>query len=170
MKFFMFYIGGDCGNSNIELHDVRFSLGETAEDCRDDLRRQWWGEPKSLHPDCWGEIEQADGYDVVLSSETSASTNEQKLFFLNLGGYGSREFGELHRNILLVAPDAKAATKKALQQSRGWTLPHKDNVFEVEKAIDVSELTASYMHRLHLIPASEERPFRFSCAYIRIGL
>ncbi len=144
MKLFMFYIGGDCGNSNIELHDVRFSIGETAEDCRDDLRRQWWGEPKSLHLDCWGEIEQADGYDVVLSPETSGSENEQKLFFLNLGGYNPEEFGELHKNILLVAPDAKSATKKALQQIRNWTLPHKDNVFEVEKAINVSELTASY--------------------------
>ena len=49
MKLFMFYIGGDCANSNIELHDVRFSIGETAEECRDDLRQQWWGEPKSLH-------------------------------------------------------------------------------------------------------------------------
>ena len=66
MKLFMFYIGGDCGNSNIELHDIRFSVGETAEDCRDDLRRHWWGEPKSLHLDCWGEVEQADGFDVSL--------------------------------------------------------------------------------------------------------
>jgi hypothetical protein len=28
MKLFMFYVGGDCGNSNIELHDVRFSAGD----------------------------------------------------------------------------------------------------------------------------------------------
>ena len=40
MKLFMFYVGGDCGNANVELHDVRFSVGETAEDCFDDLRRQ----------------------------------------------------------------------------------------------------------------------------------
>jgi hypothetical protein len=25
------YVGGDCGNSNIELHDVRFSIGNSAE-------------------------------------------------------------------------------------------------------------------------------------------
>jgi hypothetical protein len=41
MKLFMFYVGGDCGNSNIELHDVRFSAGETPEACHEDLRRQW---------------------------------------------------------------------------------------------------------------------------------
>jgi hypothetical protein len=28
MKLFMFYVGGNCGNSNVELHDVRFSIGD----------------------------------------------------------------------------------------------------------------------------------------------
>ena len=56
MKLYMFYVGGDCGSSNIELHDIRFSVGETPEDCFDDLRRQWWGEPKSLHLDSWGAV------------------------------------------------------------------------------------------------------------------
>src|SRR5258708_13927838 len=49
MKHFMFYVGGDCGNSNVELHDVRFSVGETPQDSSADLRRQWWGDAKSLH-------------------------------------------------------------------------------------------------------------------------
>jgi hypothetical protein len=51
MKLFMFYVGGNCGNSNVELHDVRFAIGDAPEDCYDDLRRQWWGDPKSLHLD-----------------------------------------------------------------------------------------------------------------------
>ncbi|MBO9101139.1 MULTISPECIES: DUF1543 domain-containing protein [unclassified Rhizobium] len=170
MKLFMFYIGGDCGNSNIELHDVRFSIGETAEDCRDDLRNQWWGDPKSLHLDCWGAVEQADGYDVTLTTELLEQAPATKLFFVNLGGYDPTEFGELHRNILLVASDAKAATKKALQQIRNWKLPHKDNVFEVEKAVDVTELMGRYGYRLKLTEATSVKPFGFTCAYIRIGV
>lgn len=71
---------------------------------------------------------------------------------------------------MLVAPDAKAATKKALQPIKSWTLPHKDNVFEVEKAIDVTELMSRYGYRLQLAKAKEERPFQFQCAYIRIGI
>jgi Domain of Unknown Function (DUF1543) len=98
MKLFVFHVGGDCGNSNVELHDVRFSVGETAEDCFDDLRRQWWGEPKSLHLDAWGAVEQADGYDVELSAEPSKSA-QAKLFFVNLGGYDPAEFTELQRNV-----------------------------------------------------------------------
>lgn len=168
MKLFMFYVGGDCGNSNVELHDVRFSIGETAKDCYPDLRRQWWGDPKSLHLDCWGAVEQADGYDVLLTPDVSA-TSEQHLFFCNLGGYDRQEFSELHRNILLVAPDAKAATRKALTMIRGWTLPHKDNVFEVEKAIDVSAWMNEYGYSLVLSKATEEKPFVFDCAYVRIG-
>ncbi len=49
-------------------------------------------------------------------------------------------------------------------------LPHKDNVFEVEKAIDVTELMSRYGYRLQLAKEKEERPFQFQCAYIRIGI
>jgi hypothetical protein len=79
MKLFMFYVGGDCGGSNIELHDIRFSVGETPEDCHDDLRRQWWGTPESLHLDCWGAVEHADGYHVALTT-TAPSEQPGKLF------------------------------------------------------------------------------------------
>src|ERR1700753_3610294 len=113
MKLFMFYVGGNYGNSNVELHDVRFSIGETAEDCFDDLRRQWWGDPDSLHLDCWGEVTQADGFDVALTKQAPGASSDS-LFFVNLGGYDPAEFSELHKNILLVAPDAKAAKAKAL--------------------------------------------------------
>ena len=74
MKLFMFYVGGNCGNSNVELHDVRFSIGETQEDCHEDLRKQWWGNPESLHLDCWGAVEQADGFDVALTKEAAADS------------------------------------------------------------------------------------------------
>lgn len=168
MKLFMFYVGGDCGNSNVELHDVRFSIGRTAQDCWPDLRTQWWGEPKSLHLDCWGEVEQADGYDVVLTQE-AIEESEHKLFFVNLGGYDPKEFGELHKNILLVAPDAKAAAAKALERIQSWSLPHKDNVFEVEKAVDISAAMEQYGYGLKLTKAAIETPFVFECDYVPIG-
>ena len=168
MKLFMFYVGGDCNNANVELHDVRFSIGETPEDCFDDLRRQWWGEPKSLHLDCWGAVEQADGYDIELSAEPLA-TAQDKLFFVNLGGYDPSEFAELHRNVLIVAADDKAAKARAKAQVDNWCKPHRDNLFEIEKMLD---LTASMQHHgYHLVlrPASSEKPFRFQCDYRPIG-
>ena len=168
MKLFMFYIGGDYGHSNIELHDIRFSVGTSPEDCHDDLRRQWWGDPKSLHLDCWGAVEQADGFDVTLT-ETPPVDTPLKLFFVNLGGYSELEFGELHRNVLIVATDAAAAKRKALREINGWSQPHKDRLFEIEKAIDVSALMTGYGRCLTLTQANVERPFAFQCEYLPIG-
>ena len=88
-------------------------------------------------------MEQADGYDVHLTTRPAESTG-QKLFFVNLGGYNTTEFAELHKNILRIATDAKAATRKALAQIRTWSLPHKDNVFEAEKAVDVTAMMTQY--------------------------
>ena len=168
MKLFVFYIGGDCGSSNIELHDIRFSIGETAEACHDDLRRQWWGEPKSLHLDCWGELRQADGFDIkVVKAPTVASEN--RLFFLNLGGYDLGRFEELHKNVFKVAPDAREATKRALGEIRHWALPHKDNVFEVEKVIDVGAQVRDGGYSLELTKAHAEVPFEFVCKYLRLA-
>jgi hypothetical protein len=168
MKLFMFYIGGNCGSSNIELHDIRFSVGNLPEDCYDDLRRQWWGDAKSLHLDCWGPIEQADGYDVTLTTAPQGDSLS-KLFFVNLGGYNPLEFGELHSNVLIVAPDTATAKQKALGQVNGWSQPHKDRLFEIEKAIDVTVLTKSYGCVLTLKPATTEKPFVFHCEYLPIG-
>ena len=168
MKLFMFYVGGNCGNSNVELHDVRFAIGDAPEDCYDDLRRQWWGDPKSLHLDSWGIVEQTDGYDVTLTMAEQNDTSP-KLFFVNLGGYDPREFGELHKNILIVAPDIKRAKQKALEQVNHWVQPHKDRIFEIEQAVDLSSLTRDYGYALSLRPAAVSKPFVFQCLYLPLS-
>jgi hypothetical protein len=168
MKLFMFHVGGHCGSSNVELHDVRFSVGETPEDCYADLRRQWWGDPGSLHLDSWGEVLQADGYDISIVRGGAPETGD-KLFFVNLGGYDAGEFGELHKNLLIVAADARAAKAKALAHVNGWFKPHKDRIFEVEKAVDITEALGSEGYALTLTPASSERTFSFTCYYLPIA-
>jgi hypothetical protein len=45
------------------------------------------------------------------------------------------------------------------------SLRHKDNVFEVEKAIDVSASFSHYGYSLALTKARVERSFEFTCAY-----
>ena len=164
----MFYVGGNFRNSNVELHDVRFSIGETAEDCHEDLRRQWWGDPESLHLDCWGAVEQADGFDVALTKD-APHEDPNKLFFVNLGGYDPAEFTELHRNVLLVTPDANAAKAKAKSAIRHWTTPHKDRLFDVEQAVDLSALMQAYGYSLKLTKAVSEKPFAFICKYLPIA-
>lgn len=166
MKLFMFYIGGDCGSSNIELHDVRFSVGEKAEDCYDDLRRQWWGDPKSLHLDCWGAVEQADGFDITLTREPS--NDAHKLFFLNMGGYDPGQFEELHKNVLLVGKTPHEVMMRALKELKIWKSPHRDAILEVEKTICVNDALNNTGYFLHLTPALGEKPFAFTCQYKKL--
>lgn len=168
MKLFMFQVGGNFRNSNVELHDIRFSIGETAEDCYSDLRSQWWGDPKSLHLDCWGAVEQADGYDISLVAEGGEPTAD-RLFFVNLGGYSPTEFAELHKNVLVVAENAAKAKKKALTLVQGWSLPHKDRLFEVDKAMDLSAELQRRGCSLRLDKAAELKPFVFTCDYVPIA-
>ncbi|SCM76040.1 conserved hypothetical protein [uncultured Pleomorphomonas sp.] len=168
VKLFMFQVGGNFRNSNVELHDIRFSIGETAEDCYADLRSQWWGDPQSLHLDCWGEVEQADGYDVSLAADGGEPAAD-RLFFVNLGGYSPTEFTELHRNVLIVARDAAAAKAKALTLVRDWSLPHKDRLFEVDKAVDLSATLRQSGYSIRLAKASAPKPFVFTCNYVPIA-
>lgn len=168
MKLFMFYVGGNCGNSNVELHDVRFSIGETPEDCHADLRHQWWGDADSLHLDCWGAVEQADGFDIALTTD-KPTENADRLFFVNLGGYDPAEFSELHKNVLLVTRDADTAKAKAKAQIQHWSAPHRDKLFDVEKAVDVTALMQRYGCSLKLTKAAGEKPFTFVCQYLPIA-
>lgn len=133
----MFQIGGNYGGLNVELHDVRFSIGDTIQDCYDDLREHWWEDPKSLHLDYWGEVNQVDGYDTRILPK-SKIVSENKLFFLNLGGYDPAEFGELHKNMLLLMPDIASAKKRALLEVKNWSQPHKANIFGVEKTLNLN--------------------------------
>ncbi|MCB8876338.1 DUF1543 domain-containing protein [Acidisoma silvae] len=168
MQLFMVYVGGSFANSNTELHDVRFSVGAAIEDCYDDLRAQWWGTPASLHLDAWAPIAYADGYTVSVEPGAAPGMVE-KLFFINLGGYTPDEFGELHRNILLVAPDAATAKQRALAQITPWSEPHRDQLFEVEHSVDLSAALAAQGLALHLRPTQTETPFSFDFGYRPIG-
>ena len=110
MKLFAVYIGGDIKGANIELHDMRFVLADSIESSYDEVRRQWWGTPSSLHIDCWCELSRADGYRILLKPEPSTDT--KKLYYVNVGGYDGKEFAELHKNIFVVEEtESKAKVK-----------------------------------------------------------
>lgn len=169
IKLFMFYVGGHFRNSNIELHDVRFTLGKKPQDCYDDLRQQWWGTPSSLHVDSWAEITHADGYEVRLSDQPF--TGPEKLFFLNLGGYNAEDFEEVHKNVLIVSNDQKSAIQKSVQaQKHLWKQPHKDTVLELEKAISLSAMFKKQNIFLHLSQTGKVKPLAFTTKYIRLGI
>lgn len=167
MKLFAFYIGGSAPGSLIELHDVRFACGGTIEDTFPALRAGWWGKPNSLHLDCWGELTSADGHDITLSTQPSDA--EDKLWFVNLGGYDPADFTELHQNVFVVAPTASKAQVRALKQAPQWSQRHRDYVHDVENVFCIDEAVKEQGLYLRLTKTDTPRSFTFECGYWPIG-
>jgi hypothetical protein len=165
MKLFAFYIGGEIAGGNLEIHDVRFCVGEAPEDCYQDLRTKWWGTPKSLHIDCHGTLEVIDGYRVTL--EEKPFYGPERLYFVNLGGYDPAQFIELHRNVLLVARDEKDAKSRALKTVRTWKSPHKDDLFAIDTLLPIGPSFNS--HYVHLTKTEAPNAFPFSCSYKKLS-
>jgi len=166
MKLFAVYIGGKTKSSLIEVHDMRFMIGNTIEDTYEDLRASWWGTPKSLHMDCFGELVSADGYNVVLKTEPSSAV--EKLYFVNLGGYHPEEFTEQHKNVFVVAETEALAKDRALQQTQGWALPHKDAMYEVEEIFCLDVFARQKGFYIHLEKTDAPRPFKFKCGFFKL--
>jgi hypothetical protein len=166
MKLFAIYIGGEFPGANIEIHDVRFVVAASIEDTHDELRRQWWGAPRSLHIDCWTEVVHADGYDISLLPEPYVGP--EKLFFVNLGGYERGEFAERHRNVFVVAENEAKAKSRALKGVREWIEPHRDDLYEAEKAFCLSEPIGDLRLHVHLQRATTVSEPASTCRYVPI--
>lgn len=170
MHLFIIYIGGGHPQALVELHDIRILVAQTIEDTYDRLRQSWWGSPSSLHLDAWGIVTDADGYQIQLSTTPPANT-QLKLYFVNLGGYDSQKFTELHQNIFVVAQDPQQAKLRAVQHISHWESPHRDYLYAVDDVHEVNTLlqTTAERHYVHLHPTKTSTPFEFTCGYTPIG-
>lgn len=167
MNLFVIYVGGKTATSLIEVHDIHFGVGETIEDTYEQIRKQWWGTPRSLHLDAWGKLTSVDDYNITLQKD--AAKNDQKLYFINLGGYDPKEFTELHKNIFVVAENESEAKLKAKTTIRHWDVPHKDNLYDLDDCINVSELLQKQGLAIQLERTTNPAPFDFTCKYVPIG-
>lgn len=166
LKLFVFYIGGSTANSLIELHDVRICAGATMQDTYDFVRSEWWGTPESLHLDCWGELTSADGHNIVLSEAPPPATDD-KLWFVNLGGYDPDDFTEQHKNVFVVAPTQSKAKVRALKQILHWKSHHEDYSYDVEQMTSVNDLLARQGLYIHLQKTDNPVPFVFGYGFNR---
>ncbi len=78
MNLYMFYLGGNAGKSNIEVHDIQFVAANTPEEAWPALKKAWFGDKNKVHLDGYTQITWVDGYSVSLRE--SPSHTSQKLF------------------------------------------------------------------------------------------
>ena len=117
-SLFIVVLGGRSLKSNIEIHDVRWVIGDSIEDTFPELREQWIGEIKGLHIDSYKCIKYVDGYEIIISKSNKDNINFLKtedltLWFVNLGGYHPKKMYEEHEFNLIVAQKAIEAKRKA---------------------------------------------------------
>ena len=134
-RLFLVVLGGRINGCNVELHDVRWVIGETIEDTIKTLKSEWFGNKKGLHIDSYREILHVDGMSVTVvhSLTTNNSLNENKLWFVNLGGYSSQSMAEQHEFGIVVARTAQSA--KAIAKQRwlnGMNQIHKDDLYKID--------------------------------------
>jgi hypothetical protein len=69
-----------------------------------------------VHIDAWTKVEYADGYKVTIQAKTEIlPETEQKLYFINLGGYKENEFEEYHKKLFVVATAVSEAINKIIE-------------------------------------------------------
>lgn len=157
MNLYMFYIGGNAGKSNIEVHDIQFVAANQPKDTWPALREAWFGDSDKIHIDGYSRITWADGYSVSLSPEPSPSA--QKLFFVNAGGYRPDTLAELHEFDLFVAENAQGAKKKAMKTLLcGVDQQHKDNLKEVDDCLLLEKIGDLFIHLTPCETGVRDRP------------
>ena len=165
LSLFIVVLGGRSLKSNIEIHDVRWVLGESIEDTFSELRKQWLGKRSGLHIDSYKRIQYVDGYKITVSESNkensiSHKTEEDSLWFINLGGYNPKRMYEEHEFSLVIARTYIEAKKKA---KKNWESnlknKHNDDYSGINYFEQVDDLHPIKIKNweINLIPDPERR-------------
>lgn len=148
-SLFIVMLGGRHARANTEVHDVVIAVGDSLRDTYPQLKNAWFGEQKGLHIDAWAQINGVafEGIKYRLQFVDAApNQSDQKLFLINLGGYDAREFGELHRYVLVVAQNEIVAKQRGKDYfSTNWQKQHTDRVLDVDDCISIDQIHGRYV-------------------------
>ncbi len=164
-NIFIVVLGGRKNKSNIELHDVRWVIGETIGDTFDQLRREWFGDRNGLHIDSYIKVKFIDGFFVRVREKVNKrfdsfdNDENERLWFINLGGYSPNNLVEYHNFQLLIAKTKKDARNKAMRRiSDKYELGHIDDIKEVKCSLPEKQLPLfETPWEISLIPDSKNR-------------
>lgn len=146
LTLFMVQLGGRPKGRLIEQHDIFFGVANQVSELIDDINQHWPEVKNKWHIDAYRAISKVDNYAIRLvesSSETERandveSSNDLKLFFINLGGYQRGSFEEFHYKLLIVAATQADAIKQAKQSEfyKQFTFKDKASPFNAASHID----------------------------------
>lgn len=101
-----------------EQHDVFFGIANSLKELIPSIKQSWPEAEGNIHIDAWREVTAVGNHNISVISKTNSDIGtENKLFFLNLGGYKPGEFDEFHYKMLTVAKNPSEAIKNAKQEA-----------------------------------------------------
>lgn len=154
---YIFYLGGNAGKSNIEVHDIQFAAVEKPDDAWQMLRDSWFGDVNKVHIDGYARLTWADGYTISLSTIPPDEEN-LRLYFVNIGAYHPSALAELHAFDFFVAQDKREAKERGLATLlKGMLHQHKDNLTDIDDCLLLEKVGGFYVH---LAPSERGVPFR----------
>ncbi|MFC0182903.1 protein of unknown function [Pseudarcicella hirudinis] len=183
LKLYMVLLGCKPTGRHVEQHDIFFGIADSLKELVNDMEA-FWPEAGKIHIDAWREVTNVDGFKIQVSLKQAAedfTEQNNKLFFINLGGYQENKFEEQHYFMLTVKQDRAAAFKEAKQ-----TLFFQNNHFEGASShiddkygIDVDELyeiedilspSQKEKYKIKLSPSSETEQDPIHLGYLKLSL
>lgn len=160
LKLYMILLGCKPIGRNTEQHDLFFGIGGSLSDVKNDIIDFWKEANGKIHIDGWREVQSVDGYKIEVNERKEASpSTEEKLFFINLGGYKQNEFEEYHYKLLAVSKDRGAAIQKAKQTAfykhTGFkgAVSHIDDKYgiDVDDIYEIEDVLPSHLKKQYSI-------------------
>ncbi|MBL4675301.1 MAG: DUF1543 domain-containing protein [Mucilaginibacter sp.] len=113
-KLFMLLLGSKAPGRHVEQHDFYFGIATTLKELIPKIKAFWPEAVKNLHIDAYREVTSVNGHAISIAEKTANQPEqENKLFFINLGGYQANQMAETHYTVLSVQADHAAAVQEA---------------------------------------------------------
>ncbi|MGJ1206022.1 DUF1543 domain-containing protein [Sphingobacterium lactis] len=174
---FMLVIGGKPDGRFTEQHDVFFGIAAELKELVPALHTFWPALEGKMHIDSWRRVTKVDGFRIqVVERGAEENPPEERLYFVNLGGYKPEDMEEYHYKQLVVASNLAEATKQA-KESVWWkhhTSSHIDDKYGID-VDDIYEITDMLpqafkeKYSLQLHPDAELPEDRLEVGYLKIS-
>lgn len=182
-KLYMIMLGATPKGRLTEQHDIFFGIGTSLKELVPDMKAFWPEALGKIHIDAWREVTSVDGFSVEIISKEIATENNQRLFFINLGGYKENEFEEYHYKLLSVSKNLSGATKKSKQtafykhfniSNSKDAISHIDDKYGIDvddiyNVQDILALKYKEKYQLKISPSKEKKEDKLHIGYLKIS-
>jgi hypothetical protein len=141
LKLYMVMLGCTPKGRFTEQHDIFFGIGNSLKELIPGMKAFWPEAKGKIHIDAWREVTAVNNYSIAIVPKNPI-TNNENLFFINLGGYKENEFEEYHYKTLAVAESLGKAAKiaKATTFYKHYSFPGATSHIDDKYGIDVDDI------------------------------